>query len=95
MTKGAAKVASIAASVICPFIVQAVLVTLEHYWRDVVPWSGNGSSLVVSSLVGFAFLVWAFRIYSLLLAPVYFPILYYALIGFSLGLAGAAFDNWL
>jgi hypothetical protein len=76
-------------AVFAPFVIQAILLigARKIEAATVAPSAVIGTidyaSLVVSTVIGFVFLWQWLRLYSLAIAVIYFPAMYYLLVSFS------------
>jgi hypothetical protein len=82
------------ASVIVPFVLQALWLVAYRTFELRPPEVIETYAFLAAALVGFVFLAREFRLYSLLMALVYFPAMAYALIWFSFVFVGGVYHDW-
>lgn len=85
---------NILASLILPFALQVMWVVVYRELRPFVPEVTEFVTLLFSVAVGFGFLAYELRIYSIIVAIAYFPAMSIALIGFSLDVNGWIYHDW-
>jgi hypothetical protein len=84
---------NIAVSICLPFVVQALwLMFNEQFHPSLPPYAAY--VFLVSAALGFVCLAFEFRLYSIPLALVYFPAMFYLLIGFSFAFVGWVYHDW-
>ena len=59
-----------------------------------IPVPAQVSTLAISSAIGFAFLVYEFRIWSIAIGIAYLPVMFYLMFGFSLGAVGWVYRQY-
>jgi hypothetical protein len=94
MTKWRRSALNVLASLIVPFIVQAGWIVFERTFRPELPSVIATYSFLLGAVVGFVWLIYEFRIYSLLIAVIYFPLMSFLLFGFSLDFVGNVYGTW-
>jgi hypothetical protein len=83
------------AALCIPFFVQALWLVINEQFHPRVPESLAGYHFLVSAALGFLWVAFEYRLYSIPIALVYFPVMYYLLIGFSFAFVGWAYHDWL
>ena len=86
---------NVLAAIAIPFVLETLFILVARSIGPRAPFYDNFSSQVISTVVGFVFIVRAIGIYSLVGGLVYLPVMFYTLIGFALWFNGVAYGDWL
>ena len=81
------------AALLVPFVLQAVFLVVQRTLQ-LVPADVADFSLYLSEIIGFLFLAFEFRWYSVPMGLAYFPAMTFLLIGFSLDFVGHVYHDW-
>jgi hypothetical protein len=86
---------NIFASLVVPLIPPVLAVVLLHSFNMVLPETPMLFIYAIGVIAGFSFLVCEFGIWSLAIALVYCPAMFYLIIGIGLFIAGAVYHIYL
>lgn len=86
---------NVSAALVTPFVLQAVAGIIVHEFRIAMSPQVRLGATGVNIVAGFMFVVYEARFWALIAGPFYFLLMFYALIAFSMGLAGAMYGDWL
>src|SRR5665213_1394628 len=86
---------NIVASIVVPLVLNGAIV-ISRYESRIVQSQGEALALAaLTLLVGFAFLIFEFRMYAALIAIVYFPAMGFLLIELEFVISGRLYHNYL
>jgi hypothetical protein len=85
---------AIGISIILPFTLQAVLLSLGKAYAR-APWNDNTASLWINCGIGALCFAWTLRTHRVLGVMVYVPIVWILLFWFSLAFVGVIWGDWL